>query len=394
MVELVDLNAVRPGMRLAKSIFDGEGKLLLGAGITLRPVHIKRLKARGLPRVYVTTGETLDGILMDEPVSEEIRQKAYQSIKSFSDQLQLQWAKHMGTGVGREKTSSLMEASRNLAISHTAVARVKATVNSVLEEVLSQPSVMVGLVDLRSLDDPVQNTLNHCLQVAVLALSTGRVLGLDNRSLADLGTGAILHDVGKTMIPESILLKPGKLNDEEWAVVRQHSELGFEVLRNTRGIGPVAAHVAFQHHERSDGSGYPRGLAGPDISAYSKICAVCDVYDAMTSPRVYKPSVHPVTALRHIIDNRDTLYDGATVDAFTKVVAPYPVATPVMLNSGERALVKKLNPEQPDRPVVMASHDNRGRSYPRSREYDLSQEEHLEIADQLYQQANSLGGPD
>lgn len=379
MIHLTDIAKVSPGMRLARSVFDRDGTLLLGAGITLRPAHIRRLEERGLPGVYVTTGE-LNGVVMDEPISEQVRQKAYLSIKGFADSLRAR-LKSNGKSENAIRYLSELDPEQGAAvISDGSAAAVRQAVDLILQDILDMPAVMVGLVDLRSLDDPVESTLKHCLQVTVLALAIGRLMGLNSRSLSMLGTGAILHDIGKTLVPESILLKPGSLSAEEWKVVKRHSRLGFEVLRKTRDLELLSAHVALQHHERTDGSGYPRSLQGQEISLYSRICAVCDVYDAMISPRVYKPPVHPSQALKHLIEERAVLYDPQAVDALAKIVAPYPVATLVVLNTGERAVVKKLNSEALDRPVVVAFQDPKGQTYPSHREYDLASSDRLEIA--------------
>ncbi len=234
-------------------------------------------------------------------------------------------------------------------------------------------------MDIRSLDDSLDSTLNHCVQVAVLSAGVGRLLGLGNKALAELAMAALLHDTGKILIPPEVFFKPGKLTPEEREIMERQSEIGRDVLVRTKTFGPRVANAVIQHHERFDGSGYPVGLVGKKIGRYASIIAVCDVLEAMTAPRRYKPSVHPRDTLDHLRHYRGRLYDTSVVDAVAKMVAPYPVGCTVILSSGIKAVVTRINPHALDRPVVCSVSESESETHPR--EHDLSSLTDLHIVE-------------
>ena len=123
----------------------------------------------------------------------------------------------------------------------------------------------------------------HSVNVALYSIAVGMELKLPRNQLEDIGLGALMHDIGKVSVPQEILMKPGKLTDEEFSIIKIHAEEGFDLLRNSHTVPLLVAHCAFQHHERLDGSGYPRGISEKDIHRYAKIIAVADVFDAVTS---------------------------------------------------------------------------------------------------------------
>lgn len=381
MTRMLPVTQLESGMRLARTVLDREGNVLLEAGITLQRAHILRLTRHGITSVYTTSGE-LDGVAVDEPITQEVRQRAYKSVMGFTESLKSQISM---LGAPEDTAEDLESIPRlvqeaDVSMPENVMRAVRQAVEVMLEDIMDQPSVGVGLIDLKSLDDPVDSTLNHSIQVATLSLVVGRILGLSSQCLSQLGTGAILHDIGKTLIPSSVLLKPSSLDPAEWRLMAQHPSMGFEVLRKTSGLSIWSAHVALEHHERVDGEGYPRGLEKGKTGLYSRICAVCDVYDAMVSPRVYKPSLHPSEALRHLRENRGSLYDSRVVEALTQVVAPYPLGSVVILNTGEMATVEKIHLQTLDLPQVSAFQDGDGRQYSEAKTYDLSRQRGVKIA--------------
>ena len=155
-------------------------------------------------------------------------------------------------------------------------------VDQIIDELLADLSVLVNLTDIRTFDDYTFASLSN---VSVLAIMTGITMGYNDLQLKELGVGAILHDLGKIRIDKSILSKTGELSKEEYEEVKRHPVYGFEILRQYQDVSLLSANVAFQHHERWDGSGYPRGLSGENILEYARIVAACDVYDALLADR-------------------------------------------------------------------------------------------------------------
>jgi HD-GYP domain-containing protein (c-di-GMP phosphodiesterase class II) len=169
--------------------------------------------------------------------------------------------------------------------------------------------------------------------------------------LSILGLGLLLHDIGKLAIPLGILNKPGKLTAEEWDIMKTHPRAGVDILDGSRW-SPLVKAIVLRHHERWNGSGYPDGKAGNEIHQMARIAAVADVYDAITSERLYAPARSADVGLRAIIEGSGTLFDPGVVDAFCRVVAPFPAGTEVELTDGRKGIVASVPDEALDRPVV------------------------------------------
>ena len=163
-------------------------------------------------------------------------------------------------------------------------------------------------------------TEGHTRRVAMLAVQAGEALALPRRNLRMLALGGLLHDMGKLSVPCAVLSKPGPLDDDELAAIRRHPEAGERLLRALGGFAPGVLRLVLDHHERLDGSGYPRGLAGDELGVATRILAVCDVYDALVSDRVYRPAWGSDRALALLRDER--LFDQACVGALERLLAP------------------------------------------------------------------------
>ncbi|MGE5623754.1 MAG: HD-GYP domain-containing protein, partial [Methanocella sp.] len=158
--------------------------------------------------------------------------------------------------------------------------------------------------------------------------------GLGWDELETLATGTLLHDLGKIFVPAEILNKPGALTPEEFGVVKDHCQRGYALLKDQ--ISPLAAHIAFQHHERCNGSGYPRGLDASGTITFAKLTAVADSFDAMTSNRVYRRAMLPERAAAILLQETPAKYEPEFVKTLAKLVAPYPIGCRVLLDTGER----------------------------------------------------------
>ena len=171
----------------------------------------------------------------------------------------------------------------------------------------------------RSVEEKDEDTEGHCHRLERLAIATGEKLHLDGDQLITLSYAAYLHDVGKVKVPDRILNKPGPLTDEEWGEMRKHPEYGAQMLEGKEFLRD-AANVIYAHHERYDGSGYPRGLAGDDIPIEARIIAVVDAYDAMVSDRPYRKALSKKTAIEELEKNSGSQFDPQVVSAFLRVV--------------------------------------------------------------------------
>lgn len=212
----------------------------------------------------------------------------------------------------------------------------KVVVTDCVDSILRNPSALMWMAKIKHVD---YYTMEHCLNVAILAIAFGRHLRLSKEDLVRIGTGGLLHDVGKMQIPDEVLNKPGKLTDDEFAVMRQHPEIGRNLLSQSEGALSYAIDAAYNHHERIDGNGYPRGLFARELSEYSRIVSIVDAFDAMTSDRCYSKAKSTLEALKIIYRDRGKHFDEELALEFIQLMGPYPPGTIVELMNGAVGIV-------------------------------------------------------
>jgi len=340
-MRLVYVDNVKPQTILAKTIYDDQGRVLLAKGTQLNEHYIRRLGDLGIWSLYIQD-DIAASIEIDDVVSERTRVQVMQTTKEALQKVQ----------AGRSIESK----------------KIREAVGGIIDEILQTPDIIIHLTDVRSLQD---HTFGHAVNVSILSMITGMAIGYNQLKLKDLGTGALLHDVGKAMIPQHIINSPKVLSAEEYKLVQTHSALGFEALRKSENISTVVAHVAFQHHERFNGSGYPRKLAGKDILEYARVVAIADVYDALTTDRPYRKRLLPHEVIEMIRDGHDSDFDGEMVTEFIRNIAPYPKGSIVILNSGHKGIVVDVRKELPTRPKIQLLYDSKGVKVPGNPIVDL-----------------------
>ena len=219
----------------------------------------------------------------------------------------------------------------------------------IVSGVANEKNAMINIFNLKKYDD---YTYYHSLSVSLMALAIGMELGLDNATLQELVLSGMLHDIGKLTIPIEIINKPTKLTREEFEIVKLHPvNAGIHLLKKNF-VSENTFRGILGHHEKWDGTGYPNGIAGNDISLFARILTVADVYDALTSYRPYRVPSNPSEAIEYIMGGSGTLFDVDIVKAFLRRISPYPVGINVKLSNGEFATVIKDNIAQPLRPIV------------------------------------------
>lgn len=340
-MKLMAVNESILGLKAARNIYSSDGTLLIAAGFEVREAYIKRLKELGVYSVYIDDG--VREVEVEDVVSERTRVEA---LKLTRDTMTRMGA---GAKVGVDEINKVM--------------------NDIMDELMANPNLMLNLVDIRAMND---YTFGHCVGVAVLSLMTAMTMGYNQFDLKKLGMGALFHDLGKIKIPDSILYKPGPLSPLEWEEMKRHSAIGFELLRERDDFNIVSAHVAFQHHEKLDGTGYPRGIRGQEIHEYARIVALADVYDAITADRSYRPRKLPHQAILIIRDGIRTHFDPDIVPAFIANIAIYPVGTVLVLNTGEKARVIEVTKRHPASPVVRVITTPDGHPVEEGRKIDLA----------------------
>lgn len=226
---------------------------------------------------------------------------------------------------------------------------VKRVVSDIVDGILRNPDAHVSLTQLKQWDN---YTAQHSINVCILALAFARHLGLPRYDLEMLGAGALLHDIGKLKTPLDVLNKPDKLTPAEFKIMQSHPVHGRELLENKYGLSHQIADMAFSHHERIAGGGYPRGLTGTQITVWSKMVAIVDVYDAITSDRCYHKGMSPTEGLTKMYGWRLKDFDAELLEQFIQCIGIYPVGTLVELTSGEVGIVISVSPISRLKPKV------------------------------------------
>lgn len=230
------------------------------------------------------------------------------------------------------------------------VTGAREVVSDMVDSIVRNPDAMQWLTNLRKRDE---YTAIHSLNVCIFALTFGRYLGLDDTELNELGIGALLHDIGKMRMPLEILNKEDKLSDEEYDIIRQHARHGYDILQQTPGLPASTLDIAYCHHERKEGNGYPRGLINDEIPLFAKMVSIVDVYDAITSDRVYHHGMNTLDALKNMFEWRKHELDSDLVERFIRCLGIYPIGSLVELNTDEVGIVISVVQGRRLTPMVM-----------------------------------------
>lgn len=247
--------------------------------------------------------------------------------------------------------------------------QAKQLVAELANNIVENIDASMWLTQLKKRDE---YTAIHSLNVCVLSLTFGRALDLSIEDLNELGLGALLHDIGKMQVPLEILNKPGKLTDEEFAIMKTHPQKGYELLLNDKNISSEALAIVKSHHERLSGSGYPDNLPENQITYFTKVVSITDVYDAITSDRVYHDGMTPHEAIQRLYEWMPNNYDQKLMEKFIRMLGIYPIGSVVELKTGHIGLVVKLNEEQRLKPVVMLIMNRNKEFYPRRKLINLA----------------------
>ena len=212
----------------------------------------------------------------------------------------------------------------------------KKLVEEITDSVSRNPGALISLARLKTADD---YTYMHSVAVCAMMVALAKQLGLDETQTRLAGVAGLMHDLGKAAMPMEVLNKPGKLTDAEFSIIKRHPEEGYRMLQTGTDVDPVILDVCLHHHEKTDGSGYPKGLKDAEISLFAKMGAVCDVYDAITSNRPYKAGWDPAESLRRMAEWANGHFDPKVFQAFVKSLGIYPIGSLVKLSSGRVGVV-------------------------------------------------------
>jgi putative nucleotidyltransferase with HDIG domain len=242
-------------------------------------------------------------------------------------------------------------------------------VEKIIDSTLRNQDALLTLSSIRKVDE---FTYMHSLSVATMMIVFCSSLYLKRNIITEVGTGALLHDIGKSKLPLELLNKAGHLSEEETAKMRDHVDLGCEVLSKTPGLTPISLSVAAEHHENYDGTGYPKGLKGEEISVYGQIAAIVDMYDNLTSDRGYSKGMSPTVALNRLLEVSGHQFNEELVQRFIRRIGIYPVGTLVKLDNGFLGVVLEQGARDLLNPVIRLIYDTEKKWFIKPRDLDLS----------------------
>jgi len=322
-LRLINIKKATADMRLARPIYQKNGSnILLNKGCNNLMIYKDKLAALGIHYAYIED-EISAGIKISDVVRESTRTKSKKIVHDAMN------------SVAKGKDINTKQ--------------IKNAVENMINDILKNQNILISLADVRSVDE---YTFAHSVNVAVLSLILGNALQYNRYQLQKLGVGALLHDIGKAKIPGEIIHKPGKLSAEEFSLIKDHPKLGFDTVKDNWCLSPLSRIVILAHHEKVDGTGYPRRVKSEDIHDFAKIVAICDVFDALTADRCYSPKWPINEALEYLVEHSGIHFDRELTEKFIERIAAYPNGSLVTLNDGRRGIVAAQNTINPTRPII------------------------------------------
>ena len=349
----VSTRLLQEGMVIDQSIIDRTGRALVHRKTALDNYIIDALRKLGITGVYIREGEE-DPTEGDMEIAPETSEKIQQL--SVPDRAKIQLSesvkKRVGTGVqylfSNPESDDFVSAADDIS-------------TDLMKAIMENDAIAVDIGALKLSDE---YTFQHSVDVASMAMIIAKNYGFSQDDIYKIGISGLLHDLGKSQIPNELLNKPGKLTEEEFDLMKKHSLFGYNILKKKQGITPDILLGVLQHHEKMNGKGYPLGATRATICPFARILAVADIFDALVTERPYKKAFSQRDATEMIMAMSHEL-DVKAIQSFLESVLLYPIGTVVSLSNGEKAKVVKNNEGYPLRPMVVALHS--GKVYDLSR---------------------------
>ncbi len=327
-MEILELSEQLVGHKLGRNIYDDSGRLLLPKGTILQRSHISQLINMGYSKIAVGSDDLDANNEHDNETIEynPLTQAFTLAVDNLKDLMAKVSAGHL---VGQGEVEETMEL--------------------IFPTVLETNNILLNLQDLRRKDE---YTLQHSVSVSVVALKIGQLMRMSQHDLKMLGMAGILHDIGKCKIPLDILNKNGSLSEEEFREIQKHPVYGYEIVKGMKLEDPRISLAVLQHHEHQDGRGYPLKLAAGKIHLFSKIIAVADVFDAMTSERPYRGKMALFKAMNEILTSSVNHLNPQVVNKLRTYVLSICPGASALLNNGDIARIIMMNTDEPARPLI------------------------------------------
>lgn len=337
---------------------------------------IEKIVAHGIHEVYIDTEAGLD--MDDAPTQQEVEQAISDGLEALAP---AKSSKPAGVPLAEriDQSKTLIIESKFTAQclldgvkfgNQIDTGEVATLVDNVAQQVLDDGDALVSLLRNKRRNE---YSYLHSLSVAALCISFAQSMDFDAEQTRELGIGGLLHDIGEVKIPSRILNKPGPLTEDEFEIMKLHVARGIEIVKQTARLSAASTSVIAQHHERLDGTGYPKGLLGEEIGLFGQISTIADIYDALTSTRCYSVPLPPTGALRKLYEWSDSYLNRYLVEKFIAHIGVYPIGSLVRLRSGEVGVVLRHGENSLLRPTIRIIFDRYNRRVNDNSEVDLAQ---------------------
>lgn len=375
MIKKINVQQLKPGMFIHDMNCGWmEHPFLTGTLKVKSDRDIEKIASNGIREVYIDTAKGLD--VVDAPTENEVRAELDHKMIEIAqktrpvESVSLRDELDKSRKVHSEANKIVHNIMQDVRIGkQIELEQVDPVVEQMTGSIFRNKDALLSLCRIKNKDD---YTFLHSVSIGALLISFARALNLDRNIIQLLGVGGMLHDIGKMKVPDEVLNKPGKLTEEEFLVMKSHVVHSRDILLETPGIAQASLDVAAQHHERFDGSGYPLGLKGSEMSVYGQMASIVDVYDAITSDRCYHKGMEPTDALRKMFEWSKFHFNPELVHAFVRTIGIYPVGTLVMLESGKIGIVIEQHEKNLAQPLVRIVFNAKKGYYLKPEDVDLS----------------------
>lgn len=359
-VKLINL---KPGMQVADDVYNQDAQLIVPKGVCLTSRILDRLTYYSIESVLIfPPDEPVEGIVEGEEEAQEAEEPKTHSQKLRESEEFLRYSEAFYEAKESFKYELNDIADRNAKVD---VDKMFSTTSDILKTADSSYQVFDMLHNMRHFDD---STFAHSLNASIICNIMGKWLHMSEDDIKILTVAGLMHDIGKLLIPNEIITKPGKLTDEEYKIIQKHPKLGYDLLVN-QDLDPRIAQTALCHHEKCDGSGYPMKLTAERIPPFAKIVCIVDIYEAMTADRVYRKGLCPFEVIRMFESEGFQKYDTEYILTFLKGIVQTYMNETVLLSNGEQGAIIMINDSALSRPVI----------FTKDRFIDLTKERDLSI---------------